>query len=103
MARERTLVVVPTPKCEIRNLLLLPIDAVHGDDVVDEVPGRERAIAVRVPIDARRLVAHGIWQAITLRTAASQLPHNQPHTKLNFLFWIKSQHGSSSHVELLPW
>lgn len=50
-------------------LLLLSVDAVHGDDVIHEVPSCEGAITVRVPIDAGCLVAHGIWEAITLRAA----------------------------------
>lgn len=57
-------------ECVITDLLLLAIDAVHGDRVVHEVSGRERAVAVRVPIDACGLVTHRVWKAITLLTDA---------------------------------
>lgn len=59
---------------ELRSyLLFLAIDAVHGDGVVHEVSGGERAIAVRVPIHACCLVAHRVGQPIALLTAAGQL------------------------------
>ncbi len=55
------------------NLLLLSINAVHGDCVVDKVPCGEGAVTVGVPVDTCRVVAHGVGEAMAQSTGARKL------------------------------